>query len=430
MRGPPPEDRIRITGSERRRLRRETQMRTNEYRFVLRRRIVLLAADGHGNTAIARLLSVTRDMVQRWRHRFFVHRLAGLDERPRAGRPPRLTSLERHEVVAMACRDPGDFGVQRTHWSISSITQAALATGRVREISETSVGTILRDADIRPYRFRMWLFSRDPLFDVKMRDIVQLYTVCSPRGEVVLSIDEKTSIQALERPAPTLRPRIGQEGRFEFEYVRHGTTCLFACFNVGTGRVLGWCNPTRTQQDFLAYLDRVADAYPRGRVHLVMDNLNTHTSEATRSWNRRHRNRFQFHFTPTHASWLNQVEIWFSILHRQCLKLGDFYSVEHLQLRIQRFIDYWNHHAHPFQWTWKGYPLRRGPALVDVHASVRHIQLHEAPPQIDGYSPPRQARSFAGDERGGRRASRLHCATAPFGGPTGAHTRLASDCLS
>ena len=212
MRGPQPEYRIRLTGSERRQLRRDCRKRTNEHRFVLRRQVVLLAADGHGNTEIARRLGVTCDMVQRWRHRFAVYREEGLDEKPRSGRPPRLTSQERHEIVAMAYRDPADFGLERTHWSISSITQTALTTGRVERISETSVGTILRDADIRPHHFRMWLFSKDPLFDEKMQDIVRLYTVCSQRGEVVLSIDEKTSIQALERAAATLRPRIGQSG--------------------------------------------------------------------------------------------------------------------------------------------------------------------------------------------------------------------------
>jgi len=362
MRGPLPSDRFRLTGTQKRRLKRECRCRTMPARYVQRRRIVLLAAEGRDNTQIARLVGCDRETVIRWRHRFAVGGVEALVEEPRSGRPRRITSLERHEIVSMACRLPKDFGIERSQWSISSLRDTAMQLGRVKDISTTSVGNILNEVDLCPSKFRMWLYSKDPCFDERMRDIVQVYTVLVPqRGEVAVCIDEKTSIQALERLQPIAAPARGYRGLIEGEYIRHGTTCLFAGFDVGTGKVLGWCNPTRKQPDFLAFLDKVADAYPTGKVHLVLDNLNTHDCTETRDWNRRHNRRFDFHFTPTHASWLNQVEIWFSLLQRERLKNASFGAIDELTYALDNYISQWNENrAHPFDWTWKGYPLRRG----------------------------------------------------------------------
>lgn len=372
MRGPQPLHEIRLSGGLKAQLRQECRARSAEHRYVERRRIVLLAGKGLSNTEIARRLECGREKVIYWRLQFVRGGVAALVEKSRSGRPGRITSQERHEIVAMACRLPTEFGVERSHWSISSIQKAALDTGRVKSISTTSVWTILNHVDLRPHHFRMWMFSHDPYFDSKMQDLVDLYTVRAREGEVVLSIDEKTSIQALERKEVIVTPRPGQPGLYESEYIRHGTTCLFACFNIGTGKVMGWCNPTRKQPDFLKFLDQVADHHPTGVVHLVLDNLNTHVSQPVRDWNHQHGDRFRIHFTPLHASWLNQVEIWFGLLQRERLKHSSFSSIDDLTSALYRYIDQWNRErAHPFEWTWKGYPLRRGvspPLARKAHA--------------------------------------------------------------
>lgn len=354
---------------------------------------MLLAALALDNTHIAERMGCTRETVILWRSRFFAGGLEALVEERRPGRPPRITSQERHETVAMACRRPTDVGVELSQWSLSSLRKAVLETGRVTQISTTSVWKILNDVDLRPHKFRMWLFSKDPLFDEKMRDIVEVYTVLvHQRGETALCLDEKTSIQALERLHPIVPPAPGYPGLIEGEYIRHGTSCLFSCFNVGTGKVLGWCNPTRKQPDWLTFLDRVAEAYPSGLVHLVQDNLNTHVSQAARDWNHRHGDRFRFHFTPTHASWLNQVEIWFGLLQRELLNHSSFASVEELVQAEHRYIDQWNlSRAHPFEWTWKGYPLRRGmsPLLARLKEQFRRrfcIDLNTAIDPVDSHN--------------------------------------------
>jgi len=403
MPGPEPEYRVRLTGSQRRQLERECRSRTAEHRFVQRRRILLFASAGISNADIERSVGCCRDTVLLWRRRFVEGGLKALVEKPRPGRPPRITPQERHAVIAMACHLPTDYGIERSQWSLSSLQRALVDTKKVSAIGTTSIWTILNEADLKPFRFQMWMDSNDEGFFERMRDIVEVYTVLVPRGEVVLSIDEKTSIQALERKSPIVAPSPGKRGRFESEYIRHGTTCLLACFNVGTGNVLGWCNQTRKQPDFLTFLDRVADTYPTGRVHLVLDNLNIHVSQETRDWNARHGNRFQLHFTPKHASWLNQVEIWFSILQRDRLKTASFTSIEHLQAALYRYIEQWNQYrAHPFKWTWKGYPLQRGRPLVEWPIRLRHTHLHEVECRALGRSPASVDQQADLDERSHR----------------------------
>jgi len=180
----------------------------------------------------------------------------------------------------------------------------------------------------------------------------------------VLSIDEKTGMQALSRRRPLQPASVGRAGRFEFEYKRNGTRCLFACFNVGTGTVLGRCTTQRTRADFLSFMDEVASAYRQGRVHVILDNLNTHRDttqgDFMTEWNQRHGGRFLFHYTPTHGSWLNQVELWFCVLSRRILRYGEFHSPDELAAAIEAFIREWNEtEAHPFRWTYQGLPLVR-----------------------------------------------------------------------
>jgi len=334
-----------------------------EARFHRRARMVLLAAEGETISAIARVLGTCRARVGQWLQRFREHRLEGLEDLPRSGRPPEITPLERHQVIATACRAPTDFGFQRVLWDHATLAVAVTSAGLVRSISSRTVGRILQDAEIKPHRVKMWCHSDDPAYQEKMRAIVDLY-INLPKGEPVLSIDEKTGMQALSRRRP-LRPAApGRDARFDFEYKRNGTRCLFACFNVGTGKVLGRCTTQRKRVDFLSFMDRVASVYRQRRVHVVLDNLNTHrdTNQGAfmTEWNERHGGRFVFHYTPTHGSWLNQIELWFCILSRRILRYGNFHSPDKLVAAIRAFIREWNEtEAHAFRWTYEGLPLVR-----------------------------------------------------------------------
>ena len=276
-------------------------------------------------------------------------------------RPIIITPLERHQVIAAATRLPEDFGVARNIWSHESLAEALVSDGKVREISASQVGRILDEAEIKPHRVKMWCHSNDPAFQKKMRRIVSLY-VKRRKGEPVLCIDEKTGMQALSRSRGLQPAGPGRAARFEFEYKRNGTRCLFACFNVATGQVLGRCTPNRKRPDFFSFMDLVAAKYRQRRVHVVLDNLNTHLNTSkgafVTEWNRRHGKRFVFHYTPTHGSWLNQIELWFGIISKRVLRYGNFRSADELVAAIEIFIARWNDsEAHPFRWTYDGHPL-------------------------------------------------------------------------
>lgn len=246
-----------------------------EARFHRRARMVLLAAEGESISGIARNLGTCRARVGQWLQRFRERRLEGLEDLPRSGRPPEITSLERHQVIATACGSPADFGFQRVLWDHATLAIAVMSAGLVRSISSRTVGRILEDAEIKPHRVKMWCHSDDPAYQEKMRAIVDLY-INLPKGEPVLSIDEKTGMQALSRRRPLQPVSSRRDARFDFEYKRNGTRCLFACFNVGTGKVLGQCTTRRKRVDFLSFMDQVASVYRQRRVHVVLDNLNTH----------------------------------------------------------------------------------------------------------------------------------------------------------
>jgi transposase len=219
------------------------------------------------------------------------------------------------------------------------------------EISARTVGRELDRADLQPHRQRMWLNSHDPRYDEKLADVVALYTD-PPPGANVLCFDEKTSIQALERKHPDLPMRPGQPTCREFEYIRHGVTHLFGALDVKAGSVLGAFYQQRGRKEFVQFLDLLPPKYPRGTVHIILDNLNTHSGPEVEAWRRRHP-RFVFHFTPFHASWLNQIENWFGRLTDKVLRRGSFTSLADLQAKILAFICYYNaHDARPINWTY------------------------------------------------------------------------------
>jgi transposase len=321
---------------------------------VTRARIVLWCDDGWPVSEVARSVGVTRPTVRLWRDRFAESgELEALDDQPRSGRPARVAVATRCELVQLACRRPSENKVRfRDVWTIGSLREAFRhASGVTLSLSE--VGRILRAEGLRPHRVRYWLHSPDPEFRAKCRAICDVY-LSPPPSATVLCIDEKTCIQALSRKHPTKLATPGHEGRFEFEYRRNGTRTLIGAFNVGTGEVFAHVRERRTAADLAEFMEDVARRFP-GEVYVVWDNLNVHCGEVWERFNERHGGRFHFLRTPIHASWVNQIEVWFGILHRRVLKYGNFPTTVALEAALHGFVAHWNaHEAHPFRWTFRG----------------------------------------------------------------------------
>ena len=303
-----------------------------------RARIVLLAAEGVPNAEIARVVGVSRPTVVGWRQRYIESGIGGLADLDRPGRPVLIDEAE--VVVATLTKPPESLGV--THWS------ARLLADRLG-VSFASVARIWRKWDLQPWRVETFKFSTDPELDAKVRDVVGLY-LAPPDKAVVLSIDEKSQVQALDRTAPILPLRPGLPEKQTHDYVRHGTTTLFAALEVATGMVTDACHPRHTHAEFLAFLKQVAKAYPRVQLHIVCDNYGTHKHPKVKAWLAKNP-RISMHFTPTSGSWLNMVEIFFGIITRQAIRRGTFTSVKDLIAAIEGFIDGWNERCHPFVWT-------------------------------------------------------------------------------
>jgi transposase len=316
----------------------------------------------------ARRAQVSVRSVERWRARFVDRRLAGLEDRPRPGHKPTFGALARMETIALAC-EPVDAQNGMTRRTLEDIRQQVIERGVADAISRSTVQRILSQADLHPHRIQGWLHSPDPDFRRKVADICALYHR-PPAHSVVLSIDEKTGMQAIARRFPDRAPAPGRRRRREFEYKRNGTQTLIAALDVHTGAVLATCQQTRTADDLCAFMEEVAHRYPTGSVHVIWDNLNTHLDGPDKRWtefNARHAHRFVFHFTPKHASWVNQIELFFGILQRQCLRNGSFATTAELRRTVLAFIEFWNlHKARPFRWTFTGYPLQSGIEIDDA----------------------------------------------------------------
>jgi transposase len=270
-------------------------------------------------------------------------------------------------LLALACEPAEDAG--RATPTLDEVRARAVGHGVVEHISRSHLQRILQAGDVRPHRVRQWLHSPDPQFREKVNVICQLYRQ-APKGSVVLSIDEKTGIQAIERKHADRAPRPGRARRREFEYIRHGTQALTAALDVHSGRVLGRCTDRRTQNDLVAFMEEVAVAYPTGTVHVIWDNLNTHRAQAVwDDFNVRHEGRFVIHFTPLHASWVNQIELLFGIYARRVLRHASHTSTAHLRERTEAFLAQRNARARPFKWTFAGFELQTGePKVLTKHA--------------------------------------------------------------
>lgn len=328
---------------------------TTPHREVIRAQIVLLCARGLSNAEIAQSVGCSERTVGKWRGRFAqAPSLDTLEDRPRSGRPAVVPVATRCEVVKLACQRPeGSKARFRDVWTLGSL-QEALREETGWALSCSEIRRILQAEHLRPHRMRLWLHSPDPEFQAKVERICRLYLE-PPEGATVLCIDEKSGIQALERRYPTQSPRRGQPGRFEFEYRRHGTRSLLAAFETRTGQVVGCCGASRKASDLLAFMEVVAQRYPTGPVYVIWDNLNIHHGERWEVFNQQHGGRFHFVYTPLHASWVNQIEIWFGLLQRRILRYGSFSGPEELEASLLGFVDHWNtFEAHPWKWTFRG----------------------------------------------------------------------------
>jgi transposase len=312
---------------------------TAEQRVVLRSRIILLADEGMGTNAIARRMKIRPATVTKWRIRFAQLGLEGLKDAPRPGKKRHYTEGDERRVLS-TLDEPVPSGYAQ--WN------GPLLAERL-SLSTDYVWKVLRRHGIQLQRRRSWCISTDPQFAEKAADIVGLY-LDPPDNALVICMDEKPHIQALERQQGYLRLPNGQAmAGFSHEYKRHGTTTLFAALEVATGQVTAGHYQRRRRVDFLDFMNRVIDANPAKEVHVILDNLNTHKPKRD-MWLLQHKN-VHFHYTPTHASWLNQIEVWFSILERQALKGASFTSPAQVREAIDRFIAAYNPKAHPFQWT-------------------------------------------------------------------------------
>ncbi|CAM5789180.1 IS630 family transposase ISThsp15 [Castellaniella caeni] len=349
---------VKLARKERQELLSLIARKTATQRDVMRARIALGAHEGLANTTIARELGVSVQTVCLWRKRIAQQGVRGIREGERSGRPPRITHAARLQLIALACEAQEPEG--RVTPTLDEIVARALERGVVEQISRSHVQRILQAGDVRPHRAQQGLHSPNPAFREKVNEICKLYRK-APRNAVVLSIDEKTGIQAIERKHPGRDPSPGRLRRREFEYIRHGTQSLIAALDVHTGQVLADCRDRRTQADLLAFMEQVADAYPDKQVHVVWDNLNTHRAQAAwQAFNARHGGRFHFHFTPLHASWVNQIELWFARYTRRVLRHASHRSITHLRAHTAQFVRAHNQAVRPFKWSFRGYPLQAG----------------------------------------------------------------------
>jgi transposase len=329
-----------LTGNERETLERWARRPTTAQALALRARVILGCAAGETNTRVARQLRLTKQTVGKWRSRCLGKRLDGLLDDPRPGAPRTVSDTQVEEVVTATLETkPRD----ATHWSTRAM---AARCG----LSQTTVSRIWRAFGLQPHRTDTFKLSPDPLFVEKVRDIVGLY-LDPPERALVLSVDEKSQIQALDRTQPLLPMRPGQPERRTHDYVRHGTTSLFAALEVVSGKIIGQCHRRHRAVEFRRFLETIEAAVPADLgVHLILDNYATHKTPAIRRWLAK-RPRYHLHFTPIGASWINLVERWFALLTQKQLRRGVHRSTRALEAAILEYIALSNTHPKPFVWT-------------------------------------------------------------------------------
>jgi len=339
-RGRPRKFALELSDTERAQLAALANSRALAHGLVRRAHIILRSVAGEPNTAIARRLGVSMPLVGYWRRRYRDAGLAGLYDAPRSGRP---RTHDDDQVARMLRTVLQSRPKDATHWTVRSVAAQTA-------ISKSTVQRYFTLFGVQPHRTRSFKLSPDPFFVEKVRDIVGLY-LNPPDKALVLCVDEKSQIQALERTQPNLPLGLGYIEGLTHDYTRHGTTTLFAALDIKTGAVFGQCKRRHRHREFLAFLtDLDAQVPAQLELHLILDNYGTHKHWKVRAWLARHP-RFHLHFTPTYASWLNQVERWFALITQRAIRRGSFRTVRELVKRIERFITSYNATARPFRWT-------------------------------------------------------------------------------
>ncbi|WP_436534952.1 IS630 family transposase [Actinoplanes sp. HUAS TT8] len=366
---------ITLTTAERRRLTALAYSHTAAYQQVIRARIICDAVRGESNAAIARRHEVTVDTVRRWRGRFADEGLPGLADRPRPGRPPRLTAVQAAEIKALACQLPAETGTPLSKWSCPDLAAEAVARGIVTAISAPAIRRLLSRDTIKPWQHQSWIFIRDPQFAVKAERVLGLYAreyngIALGPDEYVISSDEKTSIQARCRCHPTLAPGVARTMRVNHEYQRKGALAYLAAYDVHQARVFSHRNAKTGIGPFMTLVGQVMTREPYAsakRVFWVVDNGSSHRGQAAADrLTKRFPNAVMVH-TPIHASWLNQVEIYFSIIQRKVLTPNDFTSLDQVEDRLTAFEQRYNATARPFRWKFTPADLESLMARIERH---------------------------------------------------------------
>jgi transposase len=331
---------VEVNAVQRRALEKLVARPTAPAGHVRRARVILLSAAGQPGVEIARRLAISPEQVSRIRRRFCEEGVEGLEERPKPGRKDHAVSSETIEGIIQTALSPPPAG--RTRWTTRLL-------GAKFKLTSATVSGILQKNGLKPHLVRTYKVSRDPAFAAKVKDVVGLY-LQPPENAIVVSVDEKTSIQALERTQLPLPLRQGRAARHTHDYKRHGVLDLYAAMNIATGEVAHACTESHTAADFLGFMKLVARQYPRRELHVILDNSSAHSTPKIQQWLEKNP-RIRFHYTPTSASWLNQVEGFFGILAKQSLRATDFPSKKALRAHIEAYITHWNNEPTPFIWT-------------------------------------------------------------------------------
>lgn len=330
---------VNLTEDEKTALKKTINKRSSQQGLVKRARIILLADKMKSTAEIMKTVSVCKTAVVKWRRSFIHYRLDGLRDAHRSGRKPLYGRGEVSKLISKVLEPPKHI----THWSTRELSKEL-------GMSHMTVQRILSKNDIKPHLSKTFKYSNDKLLEQKVVDIVGLY-LNPPDNSLVLSVDEKSQIQALDRTQPLLQLKPHHVERRTHDYKRHGTTSLFAALNTAKGSVIGKCYNKHRHQEFINFLNLINRNVPRDKeIHIIADNYSTHKHEKVKKWFKR-RKRFHIHFTPTGASWMNQVEIWFGILQNKQIKRGVFHSVKDLVQKIMNFIEHHNKNHRPFKWT-------------------------------------------------------------------------------
>jgi putative transposase len=335
-----PKPLLELSADEGEELRGFAASRSLPHALVSRAKLVLWSGDGLSNSEIAARLGWSKATVGKWRQRFIQDRIQGLYDELRPGRP---RSISDEKVASLLRRTLKTKPAAGTHWSVRQAAEA-------NRLSKSTVHRVFQTFALQPHRTKSFKLSNDPFFVEKVRDVVGLY-LNPPDHAIVLAVDEKSQIQALSRTQPVLPMGLGYVEGITHDYVRHGTTTLFAALDIATGTVFTDCKARHRHQEFLGFLKQIDQAVPSNLdVHLVVDNYATHKHAKVRTW-LGSRPRFHVHYTPTYSSWLNQVERWFGIITQQAIRRGSFRSVRELVRRINEFVQNYNRNSRPFVWT-------------------------------------------------------------------------------